>query len=128
MKPVVVDTSVWRHYFAGRVVARPLRMLLAEPGIVLVHPLVVGELVLGGLASAEERLLGTLPQAPRAAYDEVLSTIRRCRLARRGVGWVDVELVASAQLAAAELWSLDRALFAVADELGVRWSALRPTS
>jgi len=61
MKPVLVDTSVWRYFFAGRATARPLATLLEEEGIVFVHPLVVGELVLGGLSSDQERLLQRLP-------------------------------------------------------------------
>jgi hypothetical protein len=119
MKPVVVDTSVWRAFFAGRAVATTLAELLAEAGLVLVHPLVIGELVLGGLSPKEERLLERLPQAERASYVDVLAAIRRCKLPRRGVGWVDVELVVSAQLGKAWLWSLDRSLAKVASDLGI---------
>lgn len=118
MKPVLVDTSVWRHFFAGRAAARPLGALLEEEGIVLVHPLVVGELVLGGLSAAQERLLQRLPQAERVPSDEVLALVRRRRLARKGVGWVDVELIASCLTSGARLWSLDAAAAAVAGELG----------
>ncbi len=119
MRSVVIDTSVWRSFFAGRAVARPLGGLLGEVGMVLVHPLVVGELVLGGLSVGEERLLQRLPQAARVPYGELLSMIRRCRLARKGVGWVDVEIVASSVQSKAMLWSLDRALASVAQEMGI---------
>ena len=37
MKPVLVDTSVWRYFFAGRATARRLATLLEEEGIVLMH-------------------------------------------------------------------------------------------
>jgi predicted nucleic acid-binding protein len=37
----------------------------------------------------------------------------------RGIGWVDVHLLAAALLAGARLWTRDRALAAVAAELGV---------
>ena len=119
MKPVVVDTSVWRGFFAGRAAANPLGELLGVAGLVLVHPLVIGELVLGGLAVAEEKLLQQLPNAERPDYPHVLAMIRRYKLVRRGVGWVDAELVASALLGKALLWSFDNSLAAAALELGI---------
>lgn len=57
MNRTLVDTSVWRAFFAGRGSASRLGAQLEESGVVLVHPLVVGELVLGGLSPNEERLL-----------------------------------------------------------------------
>lgn len=119
MKRTVVDTSVWRAFFSGRGTASRLGDLLEESGVVLVHPLVIGELVLGGLSPGEERLLQRLPQAEPLGYTRVLGAIRRYKLARRGIGWVDAELVSSALQGKALLWSLDRSLSAVADELGV---------
>lgn len=119
MKPVVVDTSVWRGFFAGRTAASPLGVLLSVAGVVLVHPLVIGELVLGGLAAVEEKLLYQLPCAERADYPHVLAMIRRHKFARRGIGWVDAELLASTLLSKALIWSLDNSLAAVASELGI---------
>ncbi len=128
MKPVLIDTSVWRYFFAGRTAARPLATLLDEEGIVLVHPLVLGELVLGGLSSEQEHLLQRLPTVERVPYDEVLSFIRRRRLARRGIGWVDAEIVASGLTSGAEVWSFDGALVAVAGGLGAAFEAKRPSA
>ena len=123
MKPVLVDTSVWRYFFAGRATARPLATLLEEEGIVLVHPLVVGELVLGGLSSDQERLLQRLPTVEWVPYEEVLSFIKRRRLARRGIGWVDAEIIASGLTSGAEVWSFDGAVATVAGELGAAFDA-----
>jgi len=128
MKQTVVDTSVWRAYFSGRGAAGRLRDLLEEPDVVLVHPLVIGELVLGGLSPTEERLLQRLPQAAAAAYSNILAAIRRYKLARRGIGWVDAELVTSALQCRAPLWSLDRSLSSVANELGLGFSPTLLTS
>ena len=123
MKPVLVDTSVWRYFFAGRATARRLATLLEEEGIVLMHPLVVGELVLGGLSSDQECLLQRLPTAERAPYEEVLSFIKRLRLARRGIGWVDAEIITSGLISGAEVWSFDGAVVKVAGELGTAFDA-----
>jgi predicted nucleic acid-binding protein len=125
MKPVLIDTSVWRYFFAGRAAARPLGTLLDEEGIVLMHPLVLGELVLGGLSSEQEHLLQRLPTVERVPYDEVLSFIRRRRLVRRGIGWVDAEIITSGLTSGAEVWSFDGALVTVAGELGVAFEAKR---
>jgi hypothetical protein len=119
MRPVLVDTSVWRRFFAGAPAARGLNDLLDEEGAVLVHPFVVGELVLGGLSPPEEELLGRLPAAGLVPHEEVLEFIRRRRLARRGIGWVDAHLLASALTSSSTLWSFDSDLSTAASDLGV---------
>jgi len=119
---VVVDTSVWRKYFSGRAPARSARILdelLDEEGSVLLHPAVIGELVLGGLSTPEELLLQRLPCAPEVSSPELQAFIRFRRLARRGVGWVDCQLLASALLASASLWSFDHELAAAAADLKI---------
>ena len=45
--------------------------------------------------------------------------VRRRRLARRGIGWVDAHLIASALATGGELWSVDGDLAAAAVDLGV---------
>jgi predicted nucleic acid-binding protein len=120
MTAVLVDTSVWRRYFAGRIAARDgqaLDGLLDEDGAVLMHPAVLGELVLGGLSEREQRLLDRLPSAPEITSQELLEFVRQRKLARRGLGWVDCQLLASALVASASLWSLDRELAEAAAEL-----------
>ncbi|MFZ5468194.1 MAG: PIN domain-containing protein [Myxococcota bacterium] len=119
MTSVLVDTSVWRRWFGGDAEARPLGELLDEPAKVLVHPWVLAELILGGLSVREQRLLERLPQPPIVAYSEVVELIHRRRLARRGVGWVDANLLASALVTSASLWTLDASLRAAATHLGV---------
>ena len=119
MKPVLVDTSVWRRYFSGSETVRRLGDLLDEDGAVLVHPFIIGEMVLGGLSTPEEGLFGRLPSAGLVPHEEVLDLVRRRRLMRRGIGWVDAHLLASALTSSAVLWSTDADLSAAASELGV---------
>jgi len=119
MTTVLVDTSVWRRYFAGAPVVKGLGDLLDEDGAVLVHPFVVGELVTGGLSVREEGLFVRLPPAAVVPHDEVLAFVRRRRLARRGIGWVDAHLLASALASEGALWTVDEDLAAAARELGV---------
>jgi predicted nucleic acid-binding protein len=120
---VLVDTSVWRRYFAGATSVRGLGDILDEDGAILLHPFVVGEMVLGGLSAREERLFDRLPSAGIVPHEEVLGLVRRRRLARRGIGWVDAHLLASALTSSATLWTADADLAAVASDLGVGWTA-----
>ena len=122
--PVLVDTSVWRKYFAGAAAVKGLAALLeGEEADVLVHAFVVGELVLGGLSPREEAAFARLPGANLVPHGDILAFVRKRGLARRGIGWVDAHLLASTS--PARLWSADRALSAAAAELSV---AFRPES
>lgn len=123
MKPVLVDTSVWRRYFSGTASVRRLGDLLDEDGAVLVHPFIIGEMILGGLSTAEEGLFDRLPGAGMVPHEEVLGLVRRRRLMRRGIGWVDAHLLASALTSSAVLWSIDADLSAAAADLSVDFRA-----
>jgi predicted nucleic acid-binding protein len=115
---ILVDTSVWVDHFR-RGNAR-LQALLRD-SLVLVHPFVLGELALGRLEKRSEvlGLLAEMPQAKAASHDEVLEFIERRGLAGRGIGWVDVHLLASAALAEVPLWTVDRRLAVVAERLAI---------
>ncbi len=116
----LVDTSVWVDFFRGSKRASKLRELL-EANEVLLHPSVLGELVLGGLGSGREVVIADLqrlPVAPNVSDEEVLKLITSRGLSGRGLGWVDVHLLASALIAGCRLWTLDRALAAAATDLG----------
>ena len=84
------------------------------------HPFVLGELACGNLRNRREvlRLLGDLPTAPVASEREALELIERRALMGRGIGYVDVHLLAAAALGAgARLWTSDERLALVAAEL-----------
>jgi len=113
---ILVDTSIWvDHLRAGD---RGLRRML-DGSRVLAHPWVTGELALGHLAQRVEilGLLRSLPSAPVAGPEEILVFIDRNALMARGIGYVDVQLLAACRLAAASLWTRDKRLAAIAAEL-----------
>jgi predicted nucleic acid-binding protein len=108
----LVDTSVWIDYWRDRTAAPELTELLVE-GEVLLHPWVLGELALGNLGARRASILADLarvPASPVASDEEVLGLIDRFGVAASGLGWVDVQLVASAKLSGADLWTHDRRL------------------
>jgi hypothetical protein len=64
--------------------------------------------------------LSDLPQAEIATDAEILTFIERHALFGRGIGYVDVHLLAAVRLTGgAQLWTKDRRLHAVASELGL---------
>jgi predicted nucleic acid-binding protein len=116
---ILVDTSIWiDHLRAGS----DLLAKLLNAGHVLTHPFVIGELALGEMRQRSTILeaLSNLPRAELATEAEVLSFINVQALFGRGIGYVDVHLVASVRLTAgAELWTRDNRLRSVAEELGL---------
>ena len=87
---------------------------------VMCHPFIIGELACGNLKNRTEiiSLLQSLPMAPTIEFDEFLFFIDRNQLMGKGVGFVDVHLLASAQLAGVPLWTAGKKLKASADQLG----------
>ena len=91
----------------------------------LAHPFVLGELGCGNLKNRGEvlQLLGELPVAPMATDPEALDFIERRALMSRGIGYVDVHLLASVALAGtAQLWTRDKRLAAVAADLELAYA------
>ena len=118
---ILADTSVWVDFFRGKERAADLAEHL-EANVVLLHPWVLGELVLGGLGPRRYAVIADLkrlPAAPLIPDEEVLELILVRRLSGRGVGWVDVHLLATALVAECGLWTFDGSLGAVARDLGV---------
>lgn len=118
---ILVDTSVWiEHLRTGD------SQLVEElnGGRVCVHPFVIGELACGKIAHRAEvlELLGHLPGVTVATDDEALAFLERRALMGRGIGFVDVHLLASAVLAGVPLWTRDKRLNGVAEELGMALS------
>lgn len=115
---VLVDTSVWvAHLRQGDV---GLEALLNE-GRVVCHPFIIGELACGHLQNRSEILghLQALPQANLAGHAEVMQFIDNYGLMGKGLGYVDMHLLAAARLTLVPLWTLDQKLQAVAVRLGV---------
>jgi predicted nucleic acid-binding protein len=115
---LLADTSVWiQHFRRGE---PHLASLLAD-GQVLMHPFVLGELACGNLKNRAEILasLHALPSAKPASTAEALRLIEGRQLSGRGLGWVDVHLLASALLSACDFWTLDKRLADAAAELGL---------
>jgi predicted nucleic acid-binding protein len=117
---ILVDTSVWIDHLRS---PEPKLQDLLQSDEVVTHPLVRLELALGSIADRKKMLndLSLLVQARVGGTDELFALVELRRLYRRGIGITDLHLVASALLDRSILiWTRDRRLGEVADELGIR--------
>jgi predicted nucleic acid-binding protein len=115
---MLVDTSIWVEHLRHRQLGL---ISLLDRAEVHCHAFIIGELACGSISHRSEilQLLGRLPSVPIVENEEVMTFVERHRLMGRGVGWVDVHLLASAALENVLLWSTDRRLAAIARSLGV---------
>jgi predicted nucleic acid-binding protein len=113
----LVDTSVWVDHLRHGL---PELAAALENGEVWIHPWVVGELACGNLQNRAQilNLLQSLPSAKVATDAEVLRLIEQHRLMGHGIGYLDAHLLASARLTHCQLWTQDRRLVALAQQLG----------
>jgi predicted nucleic acid-binding protein len=118
---MLVDTSVWIDHFRQGDAALVAAL---DAGQVWMHSLVLSELACGNLHSRADliSLLQALPPVPASTDQEVLFFIDQHELMGRGIGYIDVQLLASAQLGGAQLWTRDERLHTVAAELGLAHS------
>lgn len=118
---VLVDTSVWIRALARQEpFFSEVDRLIAEKEIAG-HELVYGELLMGDRGGRKQFLRDyeQIPQAKLVPHREVVALVRGRKLHGRGVGWMDVHLLASALAGRMQLWTADRRLQAIADELGI---------
>ena len=94
---VLVDTSIWvAHLRKGN---RQLEHLLMDTEV-MCHPFIIGELACGTIKNRKEilSLLKSLPSAPVVEFDELMFFIDENQMMGIGIGFVDVNLLASAQI------------------------------
>ena len=120
---VLVDTSIWIRFLAGtEPYASELDRLLADDEV-LGHDFVYGELLIGD-RGGRAKFLGAykgIRQAASVPNPEVVEFVRHRKINGRGIGWIDAHLLASAIVAHSTLWSADRPLAAVAQDIGAAY-------
>jgi predicted nucleic acid-binding protein len=120
---VLADTSVWIRFLSNRApYAAELDGLLSRDEV-SGHDFVYGELLAGGKGD-RKRLLAEyaqMHQAPLVPQGDVVAFVRDRQLQGRGIGWVDVHLLASALVGRLKLWTADTRLAMVARELGIAY-------
>ena len=113
---ILVDTSIWiTHLREGN---KQLEELLVNAQV-MCHPFIIGELACGNIKNRNEiiSLLKALPVLQIVDFDEFLFFIDQNHLMGKGIGFVDIHLLASAKLAGVKLWTADKRLVSSADQL-----------
>ncbi|MGH9160791.1 MAG: type II toxin-antitoxin system VapC family toxin [Vicinamibacteraceae bacterium] len=120
---VLVDTSVWIRFLSNRApYAVELDRLLSRDEV-SGHDFVYGELLIGDKGGRKELLANyeCMDQAQVVPHSDVVAFVRDRKLHGRGIGWIDVHLLASALVGQLNLWTTDPALATLAKELGVSY-------
>ena len=115
---ILVDTSVWiSHLREGN----DHLVSLLNNGHVFCHPFIIGELACGNLSNREQILsfLSFLPQCRNVDPDEIFIFIENNKLMGKGLGYIDVCLLASSVLSDISIWTYDKRLQQAALNLGL---------
>jgi predicted nucleic acid-binding protein len=114
----LIDTSVWVNHF--RMPDERVLSLTASDEVGT-HPFVIGELAAGNLKNREKtlRALRWLDQPSLPADDEVHDILESQRLWGKGLGWIDLHILAATKLAGWSLYTADVAMAAAARQIGI---------
>lgn len=121
MAQILVDTSIWIDHLRDK---NEHLMNLLNRNQVLMHPMIQGELACGCLQHRDQilGLLKNLPQVSEATHDEALYCLEQHKLMGKGIGFIDLHLLASTFLTKNTLlWTRDRRLYNLAQSISVSW-------
>lgn len=118
---ILADTSIWIDHFRS---SNRRLIALLDAQQISVHPWVTGELACGNLANRSNilYLLKSLPQVQVATDDEVLFFVEKHRIFGKGIGYIDMHLLAAARLGNLTIWTRDKRLGQIASLLGLNAS------
>ena len=120
---VLVDTAVWVDHLHTN--DEHLSMLLENEQIVI-HPMIIGELAMGNLANRQQTLedFAKLPEISVATHQEVLFFVEHHRLMGTGISYIDAHLLTASVLhGETQLWTRDRRMMTVADQLEIMFAS-----
>ena len=85
------------------------------------HEFVYGELLIGDTGGRIQVLSAyeQMQQAITVPHQELVEFVRKRKLQGRGLGWIDIHLLASAIVGGLLLWTADKPLAAVAKDLRI---------
>ncbi len=119
---VLIDTSIWIDHLRKNL---PRLAGLLDEGEVAIHPFVIGELACGNLGNRNEilSLFQSLPTISRVEDGEILFFIEHHSLSGRGLGLIDIHLLAACRMSGLRLWTKDIHLKSAAEKLHLSFGA-----
>jgi predicted nucleic acid-binding protein len=124
---VLIDTSIWiasTHKSSPANVTRSMRDLLRRDAA-LAHDFVHGELLLGKGGRTRQEIVELYARLKRlhvVSHDAALAFAKKHKLDNRGLGWVDVHLLAAAYENKAKVWTNDKEMKTAATELEIAYA------
>lgn len=117
---ILADTSVWIDHFHHS--DEGLKDLL-HANQVCIHPFILGELSCGNISNRKVvlSLLRDLRSIDVVLEEEVFILIEERKLYGKGLGFIDIHLLASAIINQVLIWTRNRSLKQVADNLGISY-------
>jgi predicted nucleic acid-binding protein len=115
---ILIDTSVWIRFFKGAGEAKFAADKVRE-NVALLHPLVYGELLLGGITGESESLLQALRSIPLPPPERICRFIKDNALQGKEIGWVDAAILCSVWEEGSSLATFDQTLRSCAEDIGI---------
>ena len=115
---VLIDSSIWVDFFR-KGDSSIKSSLLREKSRVVTHEMIIGEMMLSNRTDdsfLEELLL--ISRLPSVSFEEYWRFVKEKRIAGKGIGYVDTNLLASSIKNGARIWTLDKKLAQAAEESG----------
>lgn len=123
---ILVDTSIWIDFLRGRGPASNLQKLLTSQ-LVVTHPWIHGELMMGSLGPKRKQILADisfLPTLSVYAIHELEDFVEERKLYETGLSLVDAQLLFAAIVEKdCLLWTRDKKLHKAAARFGLAYSA-----
>lgn len=116
---ILADTSVWIDYLRQ---GEPLMVEKLRQGQIVMHGMVLGELAIGNFKNRQLLLKRwkSLPMIQAATDEQVLELLETHQLMGRGIGWIDLHLLAAVSLSSnLQLWTRDKRLKTIAEDLNL---------
>jgi len=118
---VLVDTSIWIDHFRN---SNDQLVELLNDGEVFCHPFIIGELACGNIKNRKKIIaaLQALPQSSIIEHNEIMIFIEKNKIIGKGLGYIDVAILASSLVTGIPLWTLDRKLNDMATKFKINHS------
>ena len=116
-----MDTSIWIDHLRNNNELL-IKALTEEKDDILIHPIIICELMLGGIKKTSElmMLFESQDRSVEVSSDEAIVFVENNSVSGRGIGYVDCCLLASCVLSDAAILTLDKKLEELARELDVK--------
>jgi len=123
VKPLLADISIWIRFLYRKEPHASRMQSLLSAEMIAGHEMVYGELFVGDTGGRSQLLqaYSSMYMITSVPHEEVVAMVKERSWQAKGVGWVDMHLLAAALVAQVPLWTVDPRLDALARECGIAY-------